>query len=53
MEIGVSGMVGFYKVPASCCVSPDDPICEGARKLALAGALPNTIHTEVSSLVIF
>ncbi|XP_066968979.1 tetraspanin-1-like [Macrobrachium rosenbergii] len=46
MEIGVSGVLGTYKVPPSCCVSEDETVCELAREVPLAGHLPGTIHSE-------
>ncbi|XP_037086741.1 CD82 antigen-like [Pollicipes pollicipes] len=50
LELGIQGIasaVGVYKVPASCCnVQPDDPRCEAAQQVQLAGQLTDVISQE-------
>ncbi|CAL4136460.1 unnamed protein product [Meganyctiphanes norvegica] len=39
IEIGVSGALGIYNVPNSCCSTTDPNACEAARKLTISSPL--------------
>lgn len=39
IEIGISGALGYYKVPESCCNTTDKSVCNTARKLTISTPL--------------
>ncbi|GBM73434.1 CD9 antigen [Araneus ventricosus] len=46
-ESGILSVLSIsYKVPASCCVSPDSIACEAATNIAAANTFTSSLHSE-------